>query len=268
MLGMPHRGRLGLLTEVLQFPPTAMFHKVDNFLTVVPIPILIPIPILVPDSREFWVSWRSTRCRRRGDTFKWVIRSMHGALIPWKHAYLLNLSTPEISFIWSYHAHISCPSFSLFFLFCLPFPLPFPSLFFCNTHFASIYVSSYHPSSSLFFTSLLSSSPPPTSLHFLTPPSLFLSSPLLLFLFLTHVHSVFSRFRGERRPDATCKYAPQSFPSGGCQPCKHGEDPGQTAVPAGRTLLIRTLQLSLFQQWQQARIWEQGAQEEKYNTTL
>ena len=28
ILGMPHRGRLNLLTGLLQFPPSALFHKI------------------------------------------------------------------------------------------------------------------------------------------------------------------------------------------------------------------------------------------------
>ena len=103
----------------------------------------------------------------------------------------LNLSTPEISIIWSYHAHVSCSSLIL----------PFFT-------YKSVCVAEKregkgrgkgrqrekNPTLPLlfFFTSLLSSFPSPTSLHFLTPPFLFLSSPLLLFLFLTHVHIVFS----------------------------------------------------------------------------
>jgi probable 2-oxoglutarate dehydrogenase E1 component DHKTD1 len=27
---MPHRGRLNLLTDLLQFPPTALFHKIKG----------------------------------------------------------------------------------------------------------------------------------------------------------------------------------------------------------------------------------------------
>jgi probable 2-oxoglutarate dehydrogenase E1 component DHKTD1 len=30
VLAMPHRGRLNLLTELLQFPPTALFHKIKG----------------------------------------------------------------------------------------------------------------------------------------------------------------------------------------------------------------------------------------------
>jgi hypothetical protein len=30
LTGMPHRGRLNLLTDLLQFPPTALFHKIKG----------------------------------------------------------------------------------------------------------------------------------------------------------------------------------------------------------------------------------------------
>lgn len=109
MLGMPHRGRLGLLTEVLQFPPTAMFHKVGSFLSYcgyIPIVITDPFPILVSDSREFWVSCRSTRRRRCGDTFKWVIRYYFVSMFT-----CVNSSIPKK--FQSYHTYVSCPSLSL-----------------------------------------------------------------------------------------------------------------------------------------------------------
>ena len=30
VLGMPHRGRLNLLTDLLQFSPAALFHKIKG----------------------------------------------------------------------------------------------------------------------------------------------------------------------------------------------------------------------------------------------
>ena len=64
----------------------------------------------------------------------------------------------------------------------------------------------------------------------------------------THTQLPFSSFlsgfgRG-RGAEAACEHAPQSLPPGGCQPREHGEGPGKAAVPAGRTLLVRTSQLS------------------------
>ena len=79
----------------------------------------------------------------------------------------------------------------------------------------------------------------------------------------THTQLSFSSFlsgfgRG-RGAEAACEHASQSLPPGGCQPREHGEGPGKAAVPAGRTLLIRTSQLS-----QQ----EQQGVGEKYKITV
>ena len=30
IIGMPHRGRLNLLTDLLEFPPAALFHKIKG----------------------------------------------------------------------------------------------------------------------------------------------------------------------------------------------------------------------------------------------
>lgn len=103
----------------------------------------------------------------------------------------LNLSTPEISIIWSYHAHVSCSSLILpFFLFASsPFPSLFLPVFLQHTHF---YMWA-HPTLPLLFFSLPSS--PPFLLLPLSISSLPLPYSFLLLSsssFSSHMYTVFS----------------------------------------------------------------------------